>query len=78
MRWRNVKSENPLRRNPKTNKRNQTGEANPRAKLDEDDVRYIRSIRQDGKTYRIIAILFGVSESLVKAIVDRKVWRHVA
>lgn len=36
------------------------------------------SVDQHGYGHRIIAILFGVSESLVKAIVDRKVWRHVA
>lgn len=52
------------------------GERNGNAKLTEDKVREIRDLR--GKmTQRAIAILFGISKTVVNAIHHRRNWAHV-
>jgi len=43
-------------------------------KLSDDDVRNIRKLRESGMTLLVIAHQFGVSESLVSKIANRKVW----
>jgi len=55
----------------------QKGEFHPRAKLTEEQVRFIRSqvFRRGDRTR--IAKRFGVSVSLVGMIINRKVWGHV-
>jgi hypothetical protein len=45
------------------------------AKLTEDDVREIRRI---GKPLKPLAIRFGVTETTVSYVLNRKVWKHVA
>lgn len=52
------------------------GERHPLAKLTEADVREIRSLR-DSHIQREIADRFGVSESLVGLIHQRKIWDHL-
>lgn len=70
------KIDNPLRKghsNPNAIK----GELHCRAKLKEADVRAIRGMRPSC-TIVDIANLFGISKSLVRAIIARRIWRHVA
>lgn len=51
------------------------GERNPAAVLTEDQVAKIRSVYRDGgTTQRELATAFGVSKSLISAIVCNKVW----
>ena len=51
------------------------GEANYKAKLNEDDVKMIRCMR--GHTQRALATLFGVSQAQVDRIINRKTWNHI-
>lgn len=53
------------------------GERHPSAKLDDDKVRAIRAMREAGHTMQAIAARFGVSDTNVCSIVNRKHWRHV-
>ena len=53
------------------------GEANPSAKLDADSVRRIRREIAVGFTQVDVAAHYGVSPSLVRAIVKRQVWAHL-
>ena len=55
------------------------GEKNGRAKLNEDQVREIRSQHaQCHSSYKELAIKYGVTKTLVGLIVTRKNWKHVA
>lgn len=47
------------------------------AKLQEGQVREIRSLREQGVTLREIGQRFGVSEGAVSMIANRKTWEHV-
>jgi len=53
------------------------GEANPAAKLTEDDVRAIRRLRAEGVTAIKVAQRFGVTERVVFRIQHRKSWTHL-
>lgn len=55
------------------------GVDNPRAKLDEDDVRAIREVYAGGEmnSYEL-AHWFGVNRVTINYIVNRKSWSHVA
>ena len=54
------------------------GERHPRAKLTEADVRAIRvRYAAGGVTQKRLADEFGVTESNIKLIIDRKSWNHV-
>lgn len=53
------------------------GTSNPKAKLEDDDVRHIRRLRSAGHRLQAIADLFKVSASVVSEIVKRKAWSHV-
>ena len=46
-------------------------------KLTEEDVREIRSLREEGKTYRAIADDYGVSTGAVRDIINHRNWKHV-
>lgn len=50
------------------------GAAHPRAKLTEEQV---RGIRESAESQTCLAHAYGVSQSLIWAIVHRKVWAHV-
>jgi hypothetical protein len=50
------------------------GEESYFAKLTEDSVRYIRS---SNDKLKILAVRFGVTETLVSMVRRRKVWKHV-
>lgn len=50
------------------------GSANPSAKLTEDCV---KSIRLSGLRHAELAVKYGVSESLIRAVRKREVWKHV-
>jgi len=52
------------------------GEANPRSKLTESDVREIRAL-EGSMTHREIAERFGVHRVTVSSIFSRKLWGHV-
>ncbi len=56
---------------------NRRGEANPRAKLTEQKVREIRTLRAEGMSVQAIAWKFRVSEKAIYSIVVGKTWRHV-
>jgi DNA-directed RNA polymerase specialized sigma24 family protein len=62
------------------------GSAHGRAKLDEDDVRLIRSLlaerdyhraQADALSYRHIAEKFGIHEGTVRRIYEGRNWSHV-
>jgi hypothetical protein len=53
------------------------GEANPRAKLTEAEVRTIRQLRAEGVTIRELAEQFSVTERTISKIVHRRAWAHV-
>lgn len=54
------------------------GERNNRAKLNESQVRSIRSMFASGKyTQTRLGEIFGVTNSIVCEIVNRKIWRHI-
>lgn len=55
------------------------GEANPAAKLTEEDVRVIRRRLAVGKKNRLGAIAkdYGVSPQTIDQIANRKTWGHV-
>lgn len=75
-----TKGENAADRDQKG--RTTRGEDITRAKLTDDDVRQIRAEyaaragRRYGRT-RVLALRFGVDESCIYAIVNRRTWRHV-
>lgn len=55
----------------------QRGECHWKARLSEQDVREIRSLRNKRIFVKIIAAQFHISKSLVEKIAHRKLWRHV-
>ena len=55
----------------------QHGEANPRAKLTEADVREIRRRVADGATRKEVSREFGIKAATVRQIVRRETWKHV-
>lgn len=54
------------------------GAAHPAAKLTEADVVVIRGMLADGLDFRSIAERYRVSESLVRLIAKRRLWKHIA
>lgn len=65
-----------LRTRPDT-RQHARGARNGSAKLTEADVREIRRLAAEGVPQKILAVRFGVSESVISAVVRRKTWRHV-
>jgi hypothetical protein len=57
--------------------RSKRGEANPKAKLSDDDVRAIRRMRAQGITARKLALRFDVTERVIYSIQHRKSWTHI-
>jgi transcriptional regulator NrdR family protein len=53
------------------------GEYNPSSVLTEDNIKLIRDLASQNKTYKWIAKKFGISLSTVYRIVNRKLWSHV-
>ncbi len=53
------------------------GEASKNAKLTEADVRSIRRLSAEGRSYKSLAEQFGVSAGTVGFAVQRKTWKHV-
>ena len=53
------------------------GEQNGSAKLTTDQVLIIRQQHADGIHIKCLAVIFGVSWQTIKAIVARKIWKHV-
>jgi hypothetical protein len=53
------------------------GEKNHNAKLNIEDVRKIRKLREQGSSCRLIASNYSVTPQAIRAICDRKVWKHV-
>lgn len=54
------------------------GEANPRARLTDDQVRAIRSRRAAGEISSELAAEFGITRRMVNLIASRQRWAHVA
>lgn len=50
------------------------GQEHGRAKLDEDQV---KAIRTDGRYYRVIAAEYQVSRSTIEKIKRRLIWTHL-
>lgn len=65
----------PARKHPESYPR---GEQNHQAKLTEQQVREIRQRRAQGEPILRLSKHFGVSRPVIKGIVERKFWRHVA
>jgi len=53
------------------------GTKNPRAKLTDEDVRYIRHMSDEGASRIELARKFGITGPAVRMIVTRTTWRHV-
>jgi hypothetical protein len=53
------------------------GQESPRAKLTESDVRSIRSLGLRGARQVDLAAVFGVSQTCIGRVLQRKLWRHV-
>jgi hypothetical protein len=53
------------------------GEKNGSAKLTEDQVREIRRLCASGQYQYVVGRMFGVSQSAVQFIVNRRTWAHV-
>jgi len=53
------------------------GEAHPNAKLTDETVRRIRTLRDQGVSYRQMATMFGVSLDAVRDVVRGRTWKHV-
>lgn len=54
------------------------GEANPRSRLCDNDVRAIRRRREAGETSLALAAEFGLTKRNINLIVSRQRWAHVA
>ena len=54
-----------------------TGSNHGRAKVDEDDVREIRELRESGMVYREIGERYGLDRTTVGQICRREKWQHV-
>jgi hypothetical protein len=54
------------------------GEANPNAKLIEEEVVAMRALRQQGVPLAELGRRFGVTERAAHRVVTRKDWKHVA
>lgn len=62
----------------KVNKgRQATGEKHGASKLTEDDVRSIRELRELGVSVHVLTQIHGVSDPTIRAVCDRRTWRHV-
>jgi hypothetical protein len=68
----NVQEMNARRRIPAP-----CGEAIRKAKLTDDSVRFVFSLRRKGVSRRKIANMLGCDESTIRSVVERKTWRHV-
>jgi len=64
----------PFHRNPNLTLK---GSKHPMAILDEDKVRDIRILRQNGESIKSLSQAFGVKECSIENIVKRKSWKHV-
>jgi len=53
------------------------GESHGRSKVDENQVRQIRSLYTQGMSYRDLGSQYGVSHLTIRDIVLRKTWNHV-
>lgn len=53
------------------------GEAHGRAKLTDAKVREIRLQAASGEQYRDLAREYGVTETLIRFVVQRRIWKHV-
>lgn len=60
------------------NGRTSNGERHPGAKLTAQDVLLIRQLAAEGEYHDSLATRFGVRQSRITRIVNRKAWRHVA
>jgi hypothetical protein len=57
----------------------QIGEVNPKAKLTESDVRYIRSLFTKGKrgVRESLSKKFGVTKGIISRVARRESWKHI-
>jgi len=54
------------------------GEASGRAKLRDEDIRFIRRAVSDGMTQARLARAYQVSGTVIYQIIHGKTWRHIA
>jgi DNA invertase Pin-like site-specific DNA recombinase len=57
--------------------RQNIGVQNPCAKLTESDVRTVRSLASHGVKQSQVAMMFGIDQSTVSNIKNRKTWSHI-
>lgn len=72
-----TKADNSRDMHMKGRSRPPLGEASARAKLTNDNVRFIRSQHALGASIRGLARRFGVDNSVVRDVVRRLSWKHV-
>src|SRR5882672_5515167 len=58
-------------------RKDKIGSANSQAKLTEDDIKQIRKLGAEGRTFKSIGIQFGVSGTMISNIITGKAWSHV-
>ncbi len=56
---------------------NKPGASNGNSKLSEEDVIKIRSYSSSGKSQRQIATIFSVSQTNVRDIIKKRIWKHI-
>lgn len=72
--WLGTNDDNVADKVAKGRQHSPKGEANPRAKITEDDV---RAIRADSRYQAVIAAEYGISQTGVGRIKNNLTWRHV-
>lgn len=75
--WLGTEADNSQDMADKGRTKQQDGEMNTSAKLNENQVRDIRSRQRDGELQKNLAKEFGVSPSLIGMICRRIIWTHV-
>lgn len=53
------------------------GTKQPGAKLHDDEITQIRSKYKEGITQRALSREYGVSQSVISTVINKKAWRHV-
>jgi hypothetical protein len=59
------------------NRKSHKGENHPRSKLCEKDINEIFKLRKNGWTQTKIAELFGVYQTVISRILNKKLWSHI-
>jgi hypothetical protein len=78
--WRHIpwpEGFNPYTEENLSNRKDYKGAGNPSAKIDEEDVIFIRNASLKGSTDSELSKQFGISRGTVWNIVNRQTWKHI-